>query len=333
LSETDTPPQPAHPDRRPPVTVAVVSWNTRGLLRDCLRSMEPEVRAGRAAVWVVDNASSDGSADMVAAEFPWAELVRSPENLGFGPAVNLVADRTESPWIAIANADTALFPGSLQALLDAGRRHPRAGILAPRLVLAGGETQHSAYRFPRLGFTLAFNLGLASLSRRLASEMLLEGHWAGDRERRVGWAIGAFLLVRRQAFREAGGFDPAQWMYAEDLDLGWRAARAGWETWFEPSAPVRHHGAAATSQLWGDGRDVRWQRSTYAWMLRRRGAAVTRLYGLINTVGAAARAAVYSLPLGSSPELRAERRRAFAHWTRLHLGNLVARRATLEGHR
>jgi N-acetylglucosaminyl-diphospho-decaprenol L-rhamnosyltransferase len=315
-----------------PVTVAVVSWNTLELLRACLRSLEPEAQAGRATVWVVDNASSDGSAEMVRSEFPSAQLLASADNLGFGPAVNLVAERTASPWLAIANADTELFPGSLEELLAAGRRHPRAGILAPRLVLGSGETQHSAYKLPRLGFTLAFNLGVYALSHRLASSMLLEGYWPGDRERRVGWALGAFLLVRREAWDAAGGFDPGQWMYAEDVDLGWRVEAAGWETWFVPGAPVRHHGAAATSQLWGDERDVRWQRSTYAWMLRRRGLLATRAYGVVNTLGAAARVALYALPLGR-PGLRAERRRASAHWLRLHLVNLTASRSTLEAHR
>jgi GT2 family glycosyltransferase len=311
--------------------VAIVSWNTRELLRACLRSLEPDARSERAAVWVVDNASTDGSAGMVAAEFPWVELVASADNLGFGPAVNLVAERSPAQWLAIANADTELLPGALQALLDAGARHARAGIIAPRLVLPSGETQHSAYRFPRLGFTLAFNLGVYALSRRLASEMLLEGYWRGDRERRIGWALGAFLLVRRQAWDAAGGFDPAQWMYAEDVDLAWRVAAAGWETWFAPAASVRHHGAAATSQLWGDERDVRWQRSTYAWMLRRRGSLVTRTYGLINTLGAAARVVLYSAPVGRAA-LRAQRRRAFAHWMRLHGQNLAAHRSTLERH-
>jgi GT2 family glycosyltransferase len=121
-------------------------------------------------------------------------------------------------------------------------------------------------------------------------------------------------------------------MYAEDLDLGWRVGRAGWTTRFDPAAQVRHHGAAATSQLWGDDRDLRWQRSTYAWMLRRRGAAVTRAYGLINTLGAALRVLLYSLPRGHRDE-RLQARAASVRWTRLHLGNLLASSSSLLEHR
>jgi GT2 family glycosyltransferase len=323
------------PAPTPPVTIAVVSWNTRELLRNCLRSIEPEVRAGRAEAWVIDNASQDGSAEMVAESFAWAKLIASQENLGFGPAVNAVAARTSSPWIAIANADIELFDGSLATLLEVGTGDPRIGILAPRLVLPDGRTQHSAYAFPKLGFTLAFNLGVVGLSDRLAARMLLEGRWRGDRARYVGWALGAFLLVRRAAWDSVDGFDPEQWMYAEDLDLGWRVAAAGWRTRFEPSAPVRHHSAAATSQLWGDERDVRWQRSTYAWMLRRRGGVIMRCYGLINTAGAGVRVLFYSAlaATGWRREEWLRRRRENLRWAQLHKGNLLAPRKSLEHHR
>jgi len=268
----------------PEVAVAVVSWNTRDLLRDCLRSLVDEPLA---EVWVVDNASTDGSAAMVAQEFPSVRLVASDRNLGFGPAVNLVASKTAAPWLAPANADIELRPGALGALLDAGERRPRAGILAPRLELPSGETQHSVYAFPTIPFTARFNLGF---HRRIGDRLCLEGFWDPSRERDVDWAIGAFLLVRRAAWDAAGGFDQGQWMYAEDLDLGWRVARAGWSTHYVPSARVLHHASAATTQAWGDERTLRWLRSTYAWMLRRRGLARTRITAAINVAGAYARA-------------------------------------------
>jgi len=309
------------------VAIAVVSWNTRELLAACLRSLEPEVTSGLAEVWVVDNASTDGSASLVRDGFGWAQLIALEENVGFGPAVNLAAARTSAPWLAIANADIELTPGALPTLLAAGAADAAAGIVAPRLVLPGGATQHSVYPFPTLPFTLAFNLGLGSLSRRLAEHWTLEGHWHGERARAVDWAIGAFLLVRRAAWDSVGGFDGEQWMYAEDLDLGWRCAAAGWGTRFEPAAVVRHHGAASTTQLWGDERDARWQRSTYAWMLRRRGHAITRAFALINTLGAAVRALLAAV--------RRDRAgwRVMGRWTQLHGSNLLAARSELERHR
>src|SRR6476661_5753632 len=113
----------------PEVTVAIVSWNTRDLLRRCLESFATEVDAGRCEVWVVDNASSDGSAQMVRDEFPWVKLEASDENLGFGPAINRVANQTRTPWLGVANADIALGRGALDALLDAGESDSGAGAI------------------------------------------------------------------------------------------------------------------------------------------------------------------------------------------------------------
>ncbi|HVL96055.1 MAG TPA: glycosyltransferase [Solirubrobacteraceae bacterium] len=298
------------PSASPPVLVAVVSWNTRDLLDACLASLRPEADAGRARVIVVDNASSDGSAALAAERHPWAELVALEENVGFGRAVNLAAARAPAAaFVAPANADVALEPGALEALLAAARADPGAGVLAPRLVLDDGSTQHSLYPFPTLPFTLAFNLGVPRLSRRLADRWCLEGAWDPGRPRRAPWAIGAFLLVRRAAWDAVGGFDERQWMYAEDLDLGWRLRRAGWATRYVPGARVRHSGGAATSQAFGDRRAAQWQRATYAWMLRRRGAARTRAVALVNVAGAAARGALARDP---------HRRASFRAWARLH---------------
>src|SRR5437667_6979252 len=135
-----------------PVVVAVISWNTRDLLERCLKSFASEVEADRVELWVVDNASSDGSAQLVRERFGWAHLIASEENLGFGRAVNRVASRTESEWLAPANADIAVRDGALETLLAAAEHDPRAGSIAPRLVGPGGDTQHSVFRFPTIRY-------------------------------------------------------------------------------------------------------------------------------------------------------------------------------------
>lgn len=295
----------------PPVTVAVVSWNTRDLLDECLRSLEPAVATGLADVWVVDNASSDGSSDMVRHRHPWARLVAHRGNLGFGRAVNLVAAQTDSRWIAAANADVRLEPGALEALVAAGARSPGAGVLAPALRTSTGAVQHSVHPFPTLPRTLAFNLGLPWVGDRLA----LPGCWDPSRSRNVDWAHGAFLLVRRSAWDAAGGFDEAQWMHAEDLDLGWRMARAGWSTRYEPEAVVVHHVSAAVGQIWGDDGEARAQAAAYAWMVRRRGAVRTRAFAAINVAGAVARS------------VRRRDRASMLHYARMHAVGLRARGA------
>jgi N-acetylglucosaminyl-diphospho-decaprenol L-rhamnosyltransferase len=272
------------------VTVAVVSWNTRALLAQCLDSLRSEAEAGVADVWVIDNASSDGSPALVQESYPWVNLIASEVNLGFGAAVNQVAARTESPWIAPANADVRLAPGALGRLLLEGDAHPEAAVIAPRLILPDGSTQHSVYPFPTIPFTLAYVSGAVARSRRLARYWCIDEGFDPDLGRDVDWAVGAFLLVRRSAWRAVQGFDPEQWMYAEDLDLGWRLSRAGWKARYVPGARVHHAESAATTQAWGAGRHARWHASTYAWMARRRGWPLTRLSAAITVAGYLARA-------------------------------------------
>jgi N-acetylglucosaminyl-diphospho-decaprenol L-rhamnosyltransferase len=312
------------PTPRPPVAVAVVSWNTRDLLRGCLASLRADHEAGRAAVWVVDNGSSDGSAGVVRDEFPWVELIEPGDNLGFGGAVNLVAARGTSEWIAPANADIALEPGALERLLEAADRDPQAGVLAPRLVLPDGTTQHSVHPFPTLGLTVAFNAGVQRVVPAWGNRRTLEGYWDAERERRVDWAVGAFLLVRRSAWDAAGGFDAHQWMYAEDLDLGWRLARAGHPTRYVPGARVHHNESAATAQAWTD-RTERWMWSTYGWMLRRRGVAVTRAVAAVNVAGAAGRAAWMAPAAALAPRRWQAAARTSRNWARLHTIGLRSR--------
>ena len=280
------------------------------------------MQAGRASVWVVDNASCDGSAEMARREAPWATVIEAGENLGFGNAVDLVAERTDSPWIAPANADIAVTPGALATLLRHGGDET-VGAVAPRLVLPDGRTQHSVHPFPTLGFTTAFNLGLPRLSRRLSERWCLEDSWDPERARVVPWAIGAFLLVRRDAFAAVGGFDAEQWMYAEDLDLGWRLARAGYSTRYEPAAVVRHEESAATSAAFGDEKTIRFMAATYAVLTRRRGAGVARLTAAVNWAGAAARL-LWMVPLARLDERRAPARDDVNRWLTAHRQGLRA---------
>ena len=260
----------------------MVSWNTRDLLQACLRSLEDDAESGLAEVWVVDNASSDDSAAMVRERFPWAHLIASSENLGFGAAVNAVAERTDTPWLVPANADISLEPGALRTLIAEGERHPRAAILAPRLILPDGQTQHSVYPLPTIPYTLAYATGAIAVSPRLARYWCIGRGFDPARPRTVGWAVGAFILVRRSAWDSVGGFDEAQWMYAEDVDLGWRVARAGWETRYVAQARVRHDESAGARKAWGDERYARWHKATYAWIARRRGLGVARSVAAIH---------------------------------------------------
>lgn len=308
----------------PPVTIAIVSWNTRDLLERCLDSLKPEVERGCAEVWVVDNASEDGSPDLVRERYPWVRLVASEENHGFGRAVNLVARQTRSEWIATANADIALHPGALDELLEAGRRDPGAGAVAPRLLLPTGATQHSVFAFPTITFSLLLAVGAFRFSRTIGDRRAFPGHWDTERARRVPWAIAAFWLVRRRAFDEIGGFDERQWLYAEDLDISWRLHRAGWATRYVPSAHVEHESSASTTQLFGPELAPHWQRATYGSIARRRGSAYARGVAALNLFGAILRYGRLAVRSLRQPD-RAAARAAHGRWVMVHLNALNPR--------
>jgi GT2 family glycosyltransferase len=314
-------------DTEPTTTVAVVSWNTRTLLDRCLRSLEPSASAGIADVWVVDNGSADGSTELVREHHPWVHLIASDQNLGYGRAINAVAARTRSTWLAVSNADVALRNGALNRLIAAGEADPGAGIVAPRLLLPDGTTQHSVWAFPTVAAAALQSFAVYRLVPGLGDRLALRGYWDAERARRVPWAVGAFLLVRREAWEEIGGFDPHQWMSAEDLDFGWRMHVAGWATRYEPRAVVDHHESAATGQVWGDEVHLHWQRCFYAWMLRRRGRVRTVCVGLINFAGSGLRWLVVAARARRRHDRTgAEGRRGLARWTLGHAYALAPRR-------
>lgn len=308
------------------VTCAVVSWNTRELLAECLESLEAAVGDGGSEVWVLDNASTDGSAELVRSRFPGAGLVASERNLGFGAAVNELAGRGDGEWILAANADVRLEPGALEALLRAAR-DPGVGAVAPRLIGPGGETQHSVHAFPSARVGVAVALGLYRLVPALGERLCIEGFWDPERPREVDWAHGALLLLRREAFEAVGGFAPDQWLYAEDIDLQWRLREAGWKVRYEPAARAGHQGSAATGPAFGGERAARHVAATYAWLARRRGMARTWFWGLCGAGGAAIRVALLAPGAVARPR---RYRPAFSNslsYLRLHLRGLCSRAA------
>lgn len=316
----------------PPVAIAVVTINLRELLERCLESIRPEVEAGRADVWVVDNASTDGSPQMVRERFPWVNLIASDRNLGYGRAINLVAERSTNPWVAPANNDIELRSGALERLLAAAEAHPEAAVIAPRLELPDGTTQHSVHPFPTLGFTILFNLGVHRLSRRLADRWCVSGAWDWTRPRQVPWAIATFMLVRRAAFDGVGGFSRDQFIHSEDLDLAWRLRKAGWTSRFEPTATVFHVGSVASKKAFGEDLRTRWYATTYSWMARERGVALARAVALVNIAGMGLRWLLLAPLARIAPRRFAPAVAGARKWIRIHRMGLRPRAELLREH-
>ena len=225
----------------PDVTVSIVNASRRDTLLPLLASLEPETHGGLEVETVVlDNASDDGSAEAVRTAFPRVRVIEQPFRAGFGANHNRVIRETSGRAILLLSHDAELEPGALGRLVAFLDAPPRAGAVAPRLRYPDGRAQANAWRFPTPAVAA---LGTLTLGR---AGVVQSG---GAEPRRVDWAMGAALLLRRAALDEAGLFDEGYFMYSEETDLCLRLARAGWETWLLPAAVVVHHDSALRGDL------------------------------------------------------------------------------------
>jgi teichuronic acid biosynthesis glycosyltransferase TuaH len=226
------------------VSVVIVSHNTRDLLERCLLDVRSQTGVAVQTI-VVDNASTDGSVELVREQFPEVELVALDENVGFARANTIAFERCRAEFTLLLNSDAFLAQGALCELVAVARRHPRAGAVGPRLHYPDGRLQRSAWPFPQAGRLLLEAFGLHRPLRRLG---LIEdlGTWGHDEERTVDFLIGACLLLRSDALQEVGGFDESFWLYAEEADLQRRLASCGWQVLFTPAAATTHVGSASS---------------------------------------------------------------------------------------
>jgi hypothetical protein len=234
------------------VSVVIVSWNTRELLRDCLASLFRHAGDLAFEAIVVDNASGDGSAEMVEREFPAVRLLRSPVNLGFAAANNRGLALARGRYVLLLNSDTRVLEGALPRCVRFADAHPEAGVVGCRLLNADGSLQPSCFEYPSLGNLLLVLSHLPRLfprSRWLAKERM--GAWPHDSEREVEAVVGAFMLVRREAIAAVGPLDEAFYMYGEEADWCRRMTRAGWRVRFTPEAEIVHLGGASAARAEG----------------------------------------------------------------------------------
>lgn len=232
------------------LSIIIVSWNTKDLLRDCLHSVYEEIRGLEAEVFVVDNNSPDQSALMVGEEFPWVKLLANKSNRGFAAANNQAFILAAGRKILLLNPDTKVRPNSLKALVQFLDQNPSAGVVAPQLLNTDGSIQRSCRSFPTF---LNMSYELLGLSRlfpnvhRFRHYKMLD--WNHDDQRQVDQPEGACLMVRREVLDQVGTLDEGFFMLFEEVDWCYRIKQAGWQIWFLPSAQVVHHYGQSIKQV------------------------------------------------------------------------------------
>ncbi len=236
------------------LSIIIVSYNTRDLLRDCLHTVYASQGDFSYEVIVVDNCSTDASAEMVRQEFPQVKLVASEINGGYAYANNLGLREAQGKHLLLLNPDTVLPPTALRDMLAFMNEHPDAGVVGPKLVLADGNLDLACRRsFPTLD--VAF-YRLAGLAKRYPSSPRYNrynlGYLDSDQLAEVDSVVGAFMWIRREALDQAGLLDERFFAYAEDVDLCYRIkVEHGWRVYYNPAVVVTHYKGQASRQRTG----------------------------------------------------------------------------------
>jgi GT2 family glycosyltransferase len=230
------------------VSIVIVSWNARDYLMQCLESLTPVVCRYPMEIIVVDNASSDGSAELAENNFPQVRLIRNPANLGFAKANNLGIAASAGRYVCLVNSDVKVLPDCISRLVDYCERHPDVGMAGPRIIGGDGKLQRSCRGFPTLWNMLCRALALDSIFSRIK---LFTGYslsfWPQDDTRSVDILTGCFWLVRRETLGRVGLLDESFFMYGEDMDWSRRFWLGGSKLFFVPSAEAIHYGGASSS--------------------------------------------------------------------------------------
>lgn len=304
----------------PDLSIVIVSWNTNQLLRECLDSILGRPQGIDCEIVVVDNASADGSADMVARDFPAAVLLRNPENSGFARGSNLGLARCRGRHVLLLNTDTRVLDDALARLVAYLDAHPDCGAVAARLVNPDGSVQRACTRFPTLRTLLYLETCLGRWfpeSRELGRYLMRD--WDHMSSRDVEQPAGNGLALPRRLLEELGPLDERFFIFYVDVDLCHRIRAAGLRCHYLAEARILHHLGKSTEQLGSFGLVL--QTDRLRWYRKRYG----RLGGLCAKVAAAIIALDY-LARRSRP-FQPRRILGEARWVAANVGRLLATRA------
>jgi GT2 family glycosyltransferase len=234
----------------PDISILIVSFNTRSILRECIAAIPRSSDGPSLEVIVVDNGSRDGSLEMVRTDFPWVKTIQSEVNLGFGGANNRAYQEATGDYIVLLNSDAFLAPDSLRISLQKMKDDPTVGLAGGRLVGRSGELQPSARLFPNLTRQFLMMSGLADRFPRSKFFGQADRTWADPMQAaEVDWVPGAYSIISSKALEKIGFFDPAFFLYFEEVDLCLRIKKAGYKIMYWPAIEVVHIGGESSRQV------------------------------------------------------------------------------------
>lgn len=287
------------------LSIIIVNWNSKDYVRECLRSLEKHVTSAYEAI-VVDGASFDGCAEMLATEFPAAGFVQSQTNVGFGRCNNLGAQHATGEYLLFLNPDAEVTPGALEALLDVAAADPEVGLVGARLLNTDGSLQTSCVQSLPTPVNQALD---SNFLRRLFPRWRLWGTYAAynsGKPVQVEAVSGACMLLPRELFARIGGFCPQYFMYAEDMHLCWDVSKSGKRVVYQPAANIIHHGGGSSSGDFSRFSCLEMRRAVHRFIIAREGRVGGFAYRAFVGASAAGRLAL----LGTAFAVAAPTRRA-----------------------
>lgn len=238
-----------HMAQNPELTISIVNTSNVSLLRDCLKSIFENTKKTTLEIIVVDNASTDGSVDMVQQEFPSVKVIINPERKGYGDSHNRAIEAASGNFILIFNEDMIVLPGALDTMVDIVERDANIGALGCKLLNPDGTLQHSCFRFPSLLRKFFDEFVPMNLFFRKSPWRGKMYDWDHNQEREVDIVMGCCMLIPGKVFHEVGNFDPQFFVYSEEDDLCRRIKNQGYKILFTPAAEIIHFGGQTSKTM------------------------------------------------------------------------------------
>lgn len=284
------------------LSIIIVNWNTRELLKKCLTSIYTYPPEEDFEIWVIDNASTDGSSHMVKQDFPAVRLIENKHNPGFAQANNQGIRQSRAEFVLLLNPDTEILPGALTTLVEFMKTTPKAGASGARVLNPDKSLQTSCYPFPTLlrefwrlfHMDLFWPLGVYDMHR-----------WPFA-NRKVDVLLGACLLVRMEVLEDIGLMSEDYFMYTEEVDLCYRIAKSNWDNYWVPKARIIHYGGQSTRQV-SRQMFIHLYKSKVLYFKKHHGPASAFIYKLILLLASLSRLALSPLALLFRSSKREER--------------------------